>query len=80
MSRLERTVRPILSPLILSRETSIGGADFPTIARWAVKTAILLERCTGVEPVFAANERFDFAVSAVIPDVTMVFLARELIT
>jgi hypothetical protein len=47
MSRLEGAVQPILKPILLGESPTVSGADRKTLARWAVKTGIVMNAWHG---------------------------------
>ena len=50
MQRLEDNVRPFLEPMILGDPTPLPAARRKLLARWAAKTALLIERAAGASP------------------------------
>jgi hypothetical protein len=46
MSQLERNVKPVLTPLIQGRPTRLELHHLSLISYWAVKTSLMLDRCS----------------------------------
>jgi len=46
MSQLERDVKPILTPLIEGQSTRLGPHHLEFLSYWALKTSLMLDRCS----------------------------------
>jgi hypothetical protein len=49
MSQLEDRAKPILTPLILGRSTRLELHDLETVCFWAIKTSLMLDRCSDAD-------------------------------
>jgi hypothetical protein len=76
MSRLEETAGQIIEPLFGHQEHTIDARSLPTLAAWAVKTAMVLEGLVPDQPRFYSDsERTQLRLTHTIPRRACVWLA-----
>src|SRR6202035_5544711 len=75
MHRLEETASRIIEPLFEQRQHSIDARSLPTLAAWAVKTAMVLENVSPDRPRFYSDsERTQLRLTNTIPRRACVWL------
>jgi len=78
MMNLERTVKPILLPLMSGQRTTLSSEQQALVVRWFIKTAIMHEML-GPEPYFfQPYERRALETSLEVPKPTLFFLGQYL--
>ncbi|MFE4197260.1 hypothetical protein ACFRJ9_15455 [Paenarthrobacter sp. NPDC056912] len=75
MSTLESSVSPYLAPLIAGAVVELSQADFTTLAKWAVKTAMMFEFNDRSTISFTDAQRHDFYETRSIPPGVIVHAA-----
>ena len=78
MSRLETAVRPILEPMLRGTRVTVPAAGQQLLARWIVKTAMVLEH-TGAavrKKFFLQTEHSDVRADARLPSNSFIWLAH----
>jgi hypothetical protein len=77
MSRLENEAKPVLESILDDKLKTIDASAQLTIARWAVKTAMVLETVDSNRPWFyLENERLLMHAAQAIPQRTSVWIAK----
>lgn len=78
MSDLETAVKPLLGSMLHDVTLRIDGTQQSAIARWAIKTTMVMESIANrVHPFFERDERERLHSSLAIPPNTYVWLARS---
>ena len=77
MSRLENEAKPVLESILDDKLKALDASDQSTLARWAVKTAMVLETIVPNRPWFySKNERRLMCAAQTPPQRTSVWIAK----